>query len=55
MHIDVKDKKPEGDGKKLDMTAIGQWLSSEITVKLPGWALAAGGLFMLLLLAIALD
>jgi hypothetical protein len=31
------------------------WLQSEITLRLPGWAVALGGAFVLLLLLVALD
>ncbi len=40
------------DVKKLDMTAVKQWLTKDVTIKLPGWALALGGL---VLLALVLD
>jgi len=31
------------------------WLRSPVTLTLPGWALAAGGLVLVLLLLLALD
>ena len=42
----------QSDVKKLDMAAVKQWLTKDVTIKLPGWALVLGGL---LLLALVLD
>lgn len=42
----------EGDVKKFDLATVKQWLANEVTIRLPGWALALGGL---LLLALVLD
>lgn len=55
MRIEVKDKNMEGEQKKFDVSGIKKWLSSEITVTLPGWALAGGGIVALALLLAALD
>jgi len=41
--------------RSLDLSAVKSWLTSEITVKLPGWMLAGGLLGALVLLLIALD
>ena len=53
--MDQKQIDLNNEVKKFDMTSAKQWLSSEITVKLPGWALAGGGLFAVILLLVALD
>ncbi len=37
------------DAKKLDVTAVKQWMTKDVTIKLHGWALALGGLFDLVL------
>ena len=55
MHTELKNENMENETKQLDTTAAKQWLSSEITVRLPGWALAGGGLLALVLLLVALD
>ena len=42
----------ETEGRKLDATAMKRWLTDDVTIRLPGWAFAVGGL---LLLIVALD
>ena len=42
----------EGNVKKLDLNTVKQWLANDVTLRLPGWALALGGL---ILLALVLD
>ena len=41
--------------RSYDLAALKSWLAAPITVTLPGWALAGGGLAVLLLALIALD
>lgn len=38
-----------------DAERLKQWMSSDITITLPGWAIAAAGLVFLVLLIGALD
>ncbi|MDJ0942897.1 MAG: hypothetical protein QNJ30_05515 [Kiloniellales bacterium] len=38
------------DAKKLDMTAAKQWLTKDVTIRLPGWAFLLGGLALLALI-----
>ena len=45
----------ESEGRKLDGAAMKRWLTDDVTVTLPGWALAAGGLLCLVILLVALD
>ena len=42
----------EGNVKKFDLNTVKQWLANDVTLRLPGWALALGGL---ILLALVLD
>ena len=42
----------QSDVKKFDIAGVKQWMTRDITIKLPGWAIALGGL---LILALALD
>lgn len=41
----------DGNGSK----GILSWLQSPVTLTLPGWAFAAGGLVLVLLIIVALD
>ena len=45
----------ESEGRKLDGTVVKRWLTDDVTVTLPGWVLAAGGLLFLVILLVALD
>jgi hypothetical protein len=41
--------------QRLDLDSLRHWLSKEVIVALPRWALVSAGLFVLVLLLIALD
>jgi hypothetical protein len=41
--------------RSFDLGALKAWLAAPVTVTLPGWALAAGGLAVLVLVLTALD
>ena len=45
----------ETEARKLDRTTIKQWLSSDVTLKLPGWAYLAAAVCALALVVLALD
>ena len=45
----TKEEDVHSDVKKFDVTAVKQWLTRDVTIKLPGWALALGGLVVLVL------
>jgi hypothetical protein len=38
-----------------DRASVAAWLRSEVTATLPGWAFAAGGFVLVVLLLVALD
>lgn len=40
----------QSEVKKFDVAGIKQWLAKDVTIKLPGWALALGGLVVLALI-----
>ena len=40
----------QSEVKKFDIAGIKQWLTKDVTIKLPGWALALGGLVVLALI-----
>ena len=40
----------QSEVKKFDINAVKQWLVKDVTIKLPGWALALGGVILLALI-----
>ena len=45
----------ETEARKLDLPTVKRWLSSNATLKLPGWAFLAAAASALVLVAVALD
>ena len=46
----AKEDDVQSEVKKFDMAAVKQWLAKDVTIKLPGWALALGGVILLALI-----
>ena len=46
---------PTGDKQMSQTERLKAWMKSDVTVTLPGWAVALGGLAAVVLLLVALD